>query len=151
MSKITGIPENIQIAGKKNIQQKADPELFQKTLEGVIGANNITQNSSPSSANALGEIRSVAPPIMEDSSVSMGSRTEKLLDQLDQYIQNLGDPRKTLKDMEPSVRDMKMSADALMESLAAEDFQDTKLKDIVEHSAMIANIEFLKFNRGDYL
>jgi hypothetical protein len=151
MNKITGIPDNIQFAGKKNIQQKADSALFQKTLEGVIGANNITQSSSVSSANPLGEIRSAAPPIMEDSSVSMGNRTEKLLDQLDRYMQNLGDPRKTLKEIEPSVREMKMSADALMESLAAENLQHQKLKDIAEHSAMIANIEFLKFNRGDYL
>ena len=151
MNKITGIPEASQIAGKKNIQKTADPALFQKTLEGVIETKKSVPNEPSSSAKALGEIRSVAPPMIENSALAMGNRTEKLLDQLDRYTQNLGDPNKTLKEMESSVKDLKMSADALMESVAAEGIANQKLKDIVEHSAMIANIEYLKFNRGDYL
>jgi hypothetical protein len=152
MNKITGITESGQIVGKKNSLKVDDPALFQKTLEDAMGVKNCKQSESISSGNVLGEIRSIAPPIIENPSISMAKQTEKLLDQLDQYIQQLGDPNKTLKEIEPSVRDMKSFADSLMENISVkEGIQDNKLKDIVERSAMMANIEYVKFNRGDYL
>ena len=152
MNKITGIQESSQIINKDNVQKNsADPTLFKKTLDGVLGTQNSASVESTSATGSLGEIRSVAPAITEGSSVSVGDQTEKLLDQLDQYIQNLGDPNKTLKEMEPAVKDMKMLADALMENVESEGAPDKKLKDIAEYSAMMANIEYLKFNRGDYL
>lgn len=152
MNKITGITESGQIVGKKNSLKVDDPALFQKTLEDAMGVKNCKQSESLSSGNALGEIHSIAPSIIENSSISMAKQTEKLLDQLDQYIQKLGDPNKTLKEIEPSVRDMKSFADSLMENISVkEGIQDNKLKDIVERSAMMANIEYVKFNRGDYL
>jgi len=121
-------------------------------LEDAMGVKNCKQSESISSGNVLGEIRSIAPSIIENPSISMAKQTEKLLDQLDQYIQQLGDPNKTLKEIEPSVRDMKSFADSLMENISVkEGIQDNKLKDIVERSAMMANIEYVKFNRGDYL
>jgi len=47
---------------------------------------------------------------------------------------------------------MKNFADSLMENVSVkEGLQDMKLREIVEQSAMIANIEYVKFNRGDYL
>ena len=150
MSKITGIQESSQIINKETVRKNsADPELFKKTLDGMLETQNGTAVESTSATGSLGEIRSVAPSITGEPTVSVGDQTEKLLNQLDQYIQNLSDPGKTLKEMEPAVKDMKTLADALMESVA--DVQDKKLKDIAEHSAMMANIEYLKFNRGDYL
>jgi hypothetical protein len=152
MNKITGITESGQIVGKKNSQKVDDPALFQKTLEDAMGVKNCKQSESITSGDVLGEIHSIAPPIIEHSSMSVGKQTEKLLDQLDQYIKNLGDPNKTLKEIEPSVRDMKSFADSLMGNISVkEGIQDNKLKDIVERSAMMANIEYVKFNRGDYL
>ena len=152
MNKINGITESSQIVGKKSSPKVEDPSFFQKTLEDAMSVKNCKQSESISSGNALGEIQSIAPSIIENPSMAVGKQTEKLLDQLDQYIQNLGDPSKTLKEIEPSVKDMKNFADSLMENVSVrEGLQDIKLKEIVEQSAMIANIEYLKFNRGDYL
>ncbi len=152
MNKINGITESVQIVGKKNSLKVDDPALFQKTLEDAMGVKNCKQSESISSGNILGEIHSIAPSIIENPSIVMAKKTKKLLDQLDQYIQHLGDPNKTLKEIEPSVRAMKSFADSLMENISVKDgIQDNKLKDIVERSAMMANIEYIKFNRGDYL
>ncbi|MBW1892208.1 MAG: hypothetical protein JRF40_00150 [Deltaproteobacteria bacterium] len=46
---------------------------------------------------------------------------------------------------------MKNDADKIMENIEKEEVKDKKLKEIAMESIMMANVEYYKFYRGDYL
>ena len=76
-------------------------------------------------------------------------RTEKLLDTLDDYREKLQDPKVSLENIYPLVRDMEMQQGGL--TSARDSLPDGHgLKDILNEAMITSSIEVAKFNRGDY-
>lgn len=78
------------------------------------------------------------------------SRVEEFLDLLDGYRQKLGDPRVSLKGLDPLLREIQIQAgrlEPLGEALPLGD----GLKDVIQRTLVEASVEVMRFRRGDYL
>lgn len=148
MTKITSISGSNNIAPDTNVKAK-DNDLFQHTLDKAI---RIKSNAKTDTGNnVLGEIRASAVPIVEGRPHGLNGKTDTLLSHLDMFASELNNPERSLKDMEPVVTSMKNDADDIMKTMEKEGVTDDNLKKIIIESAMMANIEYYKFYRGDYL
>ena len=76
-------------------------------------------------------------------------QVNNLLDTLDQYSQALGDPNRTLKQMEPLVRSMQQQAESLETQLGSGD--DESLDGLAAQTVISAKVESMKYWRGDYV
>ncbi len=72
-----------------------------------------------------------------------------MLDALERYSQALGDPRMTLKDIEPLANDLEEQARRL-DGLVG-DRQSGSLNELASQAATQARVEVMKFRRGDYV
>jgi len=148
MTKITGISGSNNIAPDTNVEAK-DNDLFQHTLDKAIRIKSDAQIDTGN--NVLGEIRASAVLIEDGRPHGLNEKANTLLSHLDIFASELNNPERSLKDMEPVVTSMKNDADDIMETMEKEDVADDNLKKIITESAMMANIEYYKYYRGDYL
>ena len=75
-------------------------------------------------------------------------RAERLLNLMDDFAQALGDSRRNLRSIEPIVRRMEKGVQDLE---ASSQDQSEDLVKLTEKIAMTAQIETMKFDRGDYM
>ncbi|MBF0226529.1 MAG: hypothetical protein HQK76_13830 [Desulfobacterales bacterium] len=75
--------------------------------------------------------------------------TFNLLSLLDEYGRNLGDTNKSLREIEPLINTINKEASSLLKK--ADEQNDENLKNIINNCALRANVEFIKFQRGDYI
>ena len=90
-------------------------------------------------------------------SPSMGSKADvikhgdKILNLLDDYTRELADPAKTLKDIEPLVKNIEKEVSLIEAESADAVHNDKALKKIIKDLAVTANVAVYKFHRGDYI
>jgi hypothetical protein len=76
---------------------------------------------------------------------------ERVLDLLDDFAQALGDPQKTLRELEPLVLKMEGEAKPLELAPDSEGGSDQSLSRLMSDVSLLANVTLVKFRRGDYL
>lgn len=131
---------------------KTDSDLFKATFEQALARTEKSQETTPAQTVAsLGEIQSVGLRIIDDGTDPLESGTEELLNKLDTYSKALGDPGRTLKDIEPLLMDIKQGADQLSEAILSSGKDQEGLKSLAEQSTLLARMEYQKFIRGDYV
>ncbi len=102
-----------------------------------------TSSSAPISAPAT-------PAAMGGSELPiLWHQVNGLLESLDRYAEALGDPSKSLKDLEPLAGDLERQADSLDQGLAGQ--SDETLAGLASQALTQARVEAFKFRRGDYL
>ncbi len=148
MSKITGIIEGNNLPPKKNIGKVQDDQ-FKNTLDKAIKIESQSKTEKTDN-RSLGEIQTLPLNSIEDLSSDFQDKTNQLLDLIESYARDLGNPDKTLKEIEPKVKALKKGAEELMEK-AEKIPHDKVVHKIATESAMAANVEYIKFNRGDYI
>jgi hypothetical protein len=149
MTKIDGISKGSQPVSPQKLQE-TDSDLFKKTLDEALKVKEGLQTEKLS-PGILKEIASSSLQPVADAPQDFNQRTNQLLDLLDHYVRDLGNPEKTLREVEPLVKQLKTGAEELLEMAEKEILQDSPLRTIAEEGAMRANIEYIKFYRGDYL
>lgn len=154
MDKITGITYNPDITGRGETQTTNTGDAFQKTLEKTLNEQNLQQTES-APTSTLSEISvSALNPItscLQSSSETVVQKTDSLLNLLDQYSRDLNDPGKNLKEIAPLIETIKTDAQELMNEAQQTLAADDALNEIATQCAVTANVEYLKFERGDYL
>jgi hypothetical protein len=93
-------------------------------------------------------------PIINQPDVSptdVAGRTDRLLGLLESYVTGLENPGATLKELAPIVAQMKDEATQLMSSTDAHPAGGDDLNGIAAKAALTANVEYIKFQRGDYI
>jgi hypothetical protein len=123
---------------------------FQDSLETAL-AQKSAGNAESGQTSELGEPQ--APhfnPAVPATADDLACQTDSLLDLLESYSKGLEAPGATLKDLAPLVDRIKDGARHLMAS-ADNDAAAGELKDIASQAALTANIECIKFQRGDYV
>ena len=78
------------------------------------------------------------------------NRIEGMIDLLDRYRQKLADPRITLKQIDPVIKEMTLEMEnlaPLLDSLPA----DEGLKNVLNQTLVTVSLEISKFYRGDYI
>lgn len=97
--------------------------------------------ASPEVAPAVGANQSPSP---------LWQEVNGLLDTLDRYGRALGDPNKSLKEIEPLVRDLEGRVQRMqMEPAVAS--PDDPLAELAQQAMGQAKVAAIKFRRGDYL
>ncbi|MDR2946794.1 MAG: hypothetical protein LBV79_08620 [Candidatus Adiutrix sp.] len=85
-----------------------------------------------------------------DKSAKVGRQLESTLDKMEQYADALGNPAKSLKDIEPLAADLEQTAGRLSE-LSRSLPEGDPLKGMSNEAAVLATVEAMKFRRGDYV
>jgi hypothetical protein len=144
MPKISQISSNPLIPSTPKSKSTTGSQ-FQQNLEITLKKN---QSLTPSNtvASSLGEVSPVAFKIAERSSPEILNQTHTLLDLLDAYAKDMENPHKTLKEIEPLMLEIKRHS-AELTNYAGD---DPDLNNIVTRCALAANVECIKFQRGDY-
>ncbi len=146
---ISGLQQSVP-AHKPNRQQESGD--FQKVFHQALESHS-TSDSSTVKSNALGEIRLPVFHPVEEVNGTLVDQTNSLLTLLDNFAQALGDPSRSLKEIESMVTDLKKNADALSKRVGSQDGRQEgdALQQIAKESAMTASLEYYKFYRGDYI
>ncbi len=126
-------------------------EGFQTVLGNAMDRTGSRNKPAGTGTQALGEIPSRPISLAHASPADVSARTTRLLDMLDQYAGRLQDPGLSLKQIEPAMEDMQRAAADLLASAEKDPELNTNLKRIARETALTANREYLKFQRGDYL
>ncbi len=100
---------------------------------------------------ALGEITSVRTIQIPTQSDLVSGSTEKLLELLDTFSAQLQDPGVSLKHMAPVLETIHNKADQLVKETRDLGAEHAGLRDIANQTAVTAQTEYIKFQRGDYL
>ncbi len=111
-------------------RDKGFGEILDQKIEGLNGTG--AMNPSESKADVL-------------------EHGNRLLNLLDDYVRDLSNPHKTLKQIGPLVEIIKNEA-GLIEGEVSEKVQsDSELERYIKDIAVTANVAAFKFNRGDYV
>ena len=155
MSNISGITDKTVIF-KKSAIGTADKDAFRLTLESTI-ENNVNRTDKAGGIKYLGEIRAPASNVVrlnsENEILEMTYKTNSLLELLDNYSKELDNPNRTLRDIEPLISTIKKDAEHLLADteVCAIGADEIGIKELAGRCAVAANIEYIKFQRGDYL
>ncbi|MFH1138783.1 MAG: hypothetical protein V1816_22120 [Pseudomonadota bacterium] len=109
------------------------------------GTSTVTNSTS---ASSLMETSAVAGILAAQAS-GPEARVEQALSALDQYAQGLSDGNSTLKDLAPLVDKLQTEADRMKE-LSGSLPEGHGLKGLADQVAILASVEAMKFNRGDF-
>ena len=85
------------------------------------------------------------------SAAEVVGQTDSLLGLLESYADGLGNPVATMKDLAALVDRIKDGAQQLMDSADSSTSTESGLKDIAKQAAIAANVEYIKFQRGDFI
>ena len=121
-------------------------DILKATVEGAQQTPAPIQ--SPTHANPLGAIRFT--PLSPEARDATVERLDNLLNLLDQYRDQLANPKVTLRQIEPllnTIANEKEQLSAVLNAMPDED----GLKDIVHRTLITTSVEVLRFNRGDYI
>ena len=67
------------------------------------------------------------------------------------YASKIENDSISLKDIEPVLKELQIDAKNLLEKVNTSPEADDKIKNIAKEFALFANLEQIKFQRGDYL
>lgn len=128
----------------------AGPDFAKKLSEAYEKDQNIPAAVLKSeSLAALNESASVGRIMTAELSKPIG-QVEKTLGKLDEYTKALGDPSQNLKKVSSLVKELEEQAESL--SKASQGLPEGHVvKDLMDRTAVIATVEAIKFNRGDYV
>ncbi|MEE4363650.1 MAG: hypothetical protein V2J08_06930 [Desulfotignum sp.] len=101
--------------------------------------------------HGLGEITPTRTIQIPEQADLVSSSTEKLLGLLETYAAQLQDPGVSLKHMAPVLETIHQRADQLVEETRTLGSDHAGLRDIATQTAVAAQTEYIKFQRGDYL
>jgi hypothetical protein len=149
MSEIQKISSQIQHALTRQPSKKPNAS-FKEALGQAMQTESIVSPKADDLA-PLGEIQSIAYPRIETSSRQMINDAGRLLDMLDRFAKDMGDPSKTLKEIEPTLMDLNQQAAILARASQKTTLQDDHLKQMIDQCHLLAKKEYLKFIRGDYI
>ena len=113
--------------------------------------NTTTPAPAPKATTFINPLSGAQPASVFPSEPQLvANGIEDLINLLDRYCQKLADPRISLKQIDPVVRDMTRQMEKMapaLDSLSA----DEGLKKILNQTMVTASLELSKFYRGDYI
>ncbi len=98
--------------------------------------------------SAVSATKLQAPPDLE---TELLEQSDKVLDLLDEYIKELNDPAKTLKDIDFLVQTIEKEVNLIAAKTSDNISKDKEIEGFVNDLAITANVALLKFRRGDYI
>ena len=119
-------------------------KILNKTMGEVQGANSNQQ--APACATPTAPLHVAQVSAVDNGSIL--NHAYKVLDLMDNYARALGDPKRTLKSIEPMLQQIQDEVNRLPVDASQ---NDGGLGTVVNDIAVTANVEAIKFHRGDYV
>ena len=143
------ILKTFQHESKTKAQSPAGKE-FGAILKDTV-KNSTTACLAPSQTNFINPLPGLQPASssLSDHQFAADS-TEDMINLLDRYREKLADPRITMKQIDPDIREMTREIEKLapvLDSLPA----DEGLRNILNQTLVTVSLEISKFYRGDYI
>ena len=123
---------------------------FSASLQNAL-SRQATNNTGVEQTSTLVEPQSTIISQPDTSSTDVVGRTDRLLGLLESYATGLENPEATLKELAPIVAQMKEEANQLMASTGVQAAGGDDVNGVAAKAALTANVEFIKFQRGDYI
>lgn len=127
---------------------------FSKLLDESKNKENASNAPSSVEASALLQQNPLVGMILATQKIGKEAdptkQLEKAFDQMENYAAALGDENKSLKDIAPLADGLKKTASQLDE-LSRRLPDGDPLKGLASEAAVLATVESMKFNRGDYI
>jgi hypothetical protein len=149
VTKIDQINETIAMQATKR-PTASTPTPFQASLENAL-FQKIPENADRKQASALSEPQSPIVSQPGASSTNIVGQTDRLLGLLESYAIGLENPGASLKELASIVALMKDEARQLMASTDMRPEGGSDINGIAAKAALTANVEYIKFHRGDYI
>ena len=99
----------------------------------------------------LAGIHAATSQIHLDCKRDVLGQSDKIIHLLDDYVRELTDPAKTLKDIEPLVESIRKEVNSIETEAAEKVHNDNELERIIKDVTITANVAMFKFHRGDYI
>lgn len=124
---------------------------FQGTLENALDKTSGNSAESGTIA-ALGEPQAINfSQGMPQPPTDVADQADNLLGLLESYADGLENPETSLKELSSLVDRIQEEAQQLMASADESTTAGSELKQIAEQTALTASMEYVKFQRGDYV
>jgi len=137
-------PDLIYLEG---IHQKPGiPEKTGQSFQDVLSRLNNASSGKVKSSQSTRSMESILPTGTFDHPIL--SQAETLLQTMEQYQQDLLNPGKNLREIEQTLARMRGQVQSLKRESAS---LPPTLKALTDRITLTAEVERLKFNRGDYL
>jgi len=120
---------------------------FQNFLEQCTGNLKGTETKQ---INSLPEVYPIPVLNFEDTESQLLNNTYKVINILDKYTNGINNPQMSLKQIEPTISELKKQTENLNKE-AQNGNIDNSLKKIINNLNVLANVEYIKFQRGDYI
>ena len=138
-----------QRESKNNVQPLGDKK-FDAILKDTV-KNTATASTATSQTTFINPTSVLQPaPIVPSDQIYAADSIEDMINLLDRYREKLADPRITMKQIDPVIREMTREVENLapvLDSLPA----DEGLKNILNQTLITVSLEISKFYRGDYI
>jgi len=146
IDELTGGPHLLRTSQSKKSEKGVS---FAHILDDVAGKVSSSHTPPVAGSGGIDPVASMsAQSIPSSNQEQVLARASDLLDLMDKYAQALGDPKRTLKSIEPLVRRMEGELENLEISSLGEGKDLTRLSSEI---VMAAKVEAMKFDRGDYI
>ena len=145
--------EQVSKTFQHELKTKAQPPAgkeFSAILKATV-KNSTTAGLAPLQTTFINPLPGLQPvsSSLSDHQVAANS-IEDMINLLDRYREKLADPRVTMKQIDPVIREMTREIENLapvLDSLPA----DEGLKNILNQTLVTVSLEISKFYRGDYI
>jgi hypothetical protein len=145
ISKISG---KAGISGRLQQRNGGKSQDFGKVLDKAMDHIGQAYAGGDCEVSGASPVSPTRPPEMVSPSQDVFRQAHRVLDLMDEYANALSDPTRTLRSIEPIVRDIQAEMKGMPEGASS---SDEGLKNIVNDIAVMASVEAMKFHRGDYL
>lgn len=101
-----------------------------------------------------GQLEAVAQPdavSRQDARTDLLERGDRILDLLDTYAAELGNPQKSLKEIDPLARVIEQEVGLFGEKRSSYPEIDAEMQGLTEALEITASVALMKFRRGDFL
>ena len=123
---------------------------FQDILES-FSEKTISEKPLVKPRESIQDVQPIQYVNMASSQDEIVEKVGSVLELFENYAQNLSNPNKTLKDIEPALLNMKQAADKLYKVNVFNEDRGDKLSQLVNNIQVTASVEYFKFQRGDYI
>jgi hypothetical protein len=123
---------------------------FQEILQRTIGdpPKSVSTPKEPAGIMTVPELGFKGLVTIEEGKAT--ERVEAFFDTIDTYRKKLGNPKNTLRDIAPVIKQMEEQIEKLQQSMDLLP-AGSGLKEILNRASVIASVEISRFNQGDYV
>ncbi len=150
MDKISQINIHTTITQQKQNKQSATnfSHNLNQAIEKQTSKTNTSDNYTQKNLNEITSINFI-PTSCPENSFSIFNKTDKLLKIFEDFTKDINNFDKNLKELEPIISLIKQQAGELTNETKL--IKDNDLNKFANEFAVKANVEYIKFMRGDYI